>query len=141
MTSLATKMVDADPWVFDRDFRKNFDRFWVETEPYLFGSATAPSTIGEFLGVSPRLNVEHSEDDSKTVFSLDLPGHKRENIKIKIVDKLVTIEAKTGNRDFSQSFTLPTGFDLNGVTSRYQDGVLYLTIPKSQKKSVDIIVE
>lgn len=92
---------------------------------------------------------EVGEEDTHYMMSLDLPGLKKEDIKIEVSDNTLTISGERkressngGNRKvhsyeksygmFRRSFTLPTSVDAGKVEARYEDGVLELYIPKMQ---------
>lgn len=91
---------------------------------------------------------EVSEDENKFLMSLDIPGMKKEDIKIEMVNNTLTISGerkretpadetrKTQSFErsygfFKRSFTLPTSIDVNQIQARYEDGVLELLLPKS----------
>ncbi|MBR2589627.1 MAG: Hsp20/alpha crystallin family protein [Clostridia bacterium] len=81
----------------------------------------------------------------------DLPGVKKENIKIDIENKFLTISAERkeekeekdekGNflrrersyGSFSRSFDI-SGIKTEDITAKYEDGVLTLTLPKKDKE-------
>jgi len=83
--------------------------------------------------------------DSYTLES-DLPGFKKEDIKIDLEDDMMTISAERKLSDeqkdkngyvrrersygsFSRSFNV-TGIDAANISAAYNDGVLTLTLPK-----------
>ncbi len=81
----------------------------------------------------------------------DLPGFKKEDIRIELDDKLMTIRAerhseyekkdKKGNYlrcersygSYARSFDV-SSIDAEGIRAEYADGVLKLTMPKKEKK-------
>jgi HSP20 family protein len=80
------------------------------------------------------------------VAEVALPGVKREKIDISVGDDLVTIsgsmrEDRTGEADyvhrelsrgsFSRSFWLPTAVKAEAATASLKDGLLTLTLPKT----------
>lgn len=90
---------------------------------------------------------EVSESDEHYLMSLDLPGMKKEDIKIEMSDNLLTIsgERRRENAEknqrvqryeksygfFKRSFTLPASVEADKVEARYEDGVLELYLPKT----------
>lgn len=78
-----------------------------------------------------------------------LPGVKPEDVDVEITDELVTIkgtfeeeeepsEAGFVNKElsrgsFTRSFTVPTSVKLEAVTASFKDGLLTLTMPKSEE--------
>jgi HSP20 family protein len=96
---------------------------------------------------SPRLNV--TEDEKSFQVQAEMPGVKKEDVKVSIDRQRVTIEAETRQeqekregenlvyaertaRKFMRSFMLPTEVDDGAADARLEDGVLSLTLPKKQ---------
>jgi HSP20 family protein len=96
---------------------------------------------------SPRLNV--TEDEKSFQVQAEMPGVKKEDVKVSIDRQRVTIEAETRQeqekregenlvyaertaRKFMRSFMLPTEVDDAGADARLEDGVLSLSLPKKQ---------
>ena len=111
-----------------------------------------------FADWSPSVDVEEEED--KYVIKADLPGVNKKDIDVKLENGVISIrgekktEKETGkgtkrhrterfHGTFSRSFTLPDAVMEDKVDASYKDGVLLLTIPKSEEvkpKSIDIKV-
>lgn len=89
-----------------------------------------------------------SENDDSYTISFDIPGMKKEDIKIEIDSNILMIsgerkrENKTDKKDkiqrfektygfFKRSFSLPQGIDPNGIQANYENGVLELALPKT----------
>lgn len=99
--------------------------------------------------------IEHKDH---YFMSFDLPGMKKENIRIEIKDNVLIVagERKQETRDegeqkaqvferqygsFYRSFTLPTAVNEEKIVAQYEDGVLSLTLPKipiAQPKKIQI---
>jgi HSP20 family protein len=94
-----------------------------------------------------QIKVDATEDDKAYRISAEIPGVRREDIKVSVVDNEVTISAevkrqserKEGERvvhseryygAVSRSFTLPQAVDEDSAQAKYDDGVLTLTLPK-----------
>lgn len=89
-----------------------------------------------------------SETDEHYLMSVDLPGMKKEDIKIEAIDNVLTLsgERKREYSDtsgkiqryeksygtFQRRFALPTSVEASKVEARYEDGVLELYLPKSE---------
>ncbi|MFP3983532.1 MAG: Hsp20/alpha crystallin family protein, partial [Desulfurivibrionaceae bacterium] len=104
---------------------------------------------------SPRLDV--SETDQAIEVVADLPGMNKEDIKVSMENNILTIqgerkeeekkedknyhyvERKTGS--FYRSFQVPAEIDEDNIEATFKDGVLYLTLPKTEeaKKKVSNI--
>ncbi len=93
------------------------------------------------------IKMDVSENDTSYVVRADIPGVKKEDIKVSIDGNRVSIRAevkkekeeKKGERilrseryygEVYRSFTLNQDVDQKDVTARYKDGVLELTLPK-----------
>jgi len=97
--------------------------------------------------ISPRLNI--SETEQAFEVQADMPGVKKEDVKVAIDHARVTIEGEarreTERREgenllytersasrFVRSFTLPSEVDESGAQARMENGVLTMTLPKKQ---------
>lgn len=92
----------------------------------------------------PECDVEETENEFK--MSFDIPGMKKDEIKIEIADNHITVRGdrqeenkeESKNRKvyerrygkFERTFTLPGTIDSNKVEATYDKGVLNLTVPK-----------
>lgn len=93
-----------------------------------------------------QIRIDVTETDQAYLVKADMPGYKKEDIKIAVDGSMVSISAtmqgqeeKTeGNTVYSErysgsqyrSFTLPQEVDDTQTEAKYQDGVLNLTLPK-----------
>ena len=125
---------------FDRLFDESFDRFFV----------SVPN--GAALKRSPALDVAESEQ-AYTV-TLDLPGIAKDDVKVSIEGRRVSIEAKSaktaterkdGDRvlvreraesSFARSFVLPVELDQERSNAKLEHGVLTLELAKRRDASV-----
>jgi HSP20 family protein len=97
---------------------------------------------------SPRINVV--ETDKSFEIEAELPGVKKEDIKVSVDNQRVTIEAETRQetqqpgdgenvvyaersaRKYLRSFVLPTDVDDDKSQARLENGVLTMSLPKKQ---------
>ncbi|WP_426207891.1 Hsp20/alpha crystallin family protein [Massilia sp. TWP1-3-3] len=129
------------------------DRFGQLVEN-MFEEMLAPFAHGGALGqwpaegtVSARLNV--SETDRSFEVQAELPGVKKEDVKVAIEHQRVTIEGESrreqeqregenvlyterGASKFVRTFMLPVEVDEAGTQARMENGILTLTLPKKQ---------
>lgn len=93
-----------------------------------------------------QMRIDVNETEQAYLVKADMPGYKKEDIKIAVDGSLVSISAtmqgegeKTeGDTVYSErysgsqyrSFTLPQEVDDTKTEAKYQDGVLNLTLPK-----------
>lgn len=109
------------------------------------------SRIGAEDIMSPRLNVV--ETDKTFEVEAELPGVKKEDIKVAIDNRRVTIEgeakretaekegehvvyAERSSRKYARSFMLPTDVDDAASNAKFENGVLMLTLPKKELAQV-----
>lgn len=92
--------------------------------------------------------VDVHETEKEYILSYDIPGMKREDLNIDLQgDRLVISgerksEISESDRDTQrmerqyrrvyQSFTLPEDIDTEKIEASYEDGVLYLALPKTE---------
>ena len=97
--------------------------------------------------LTPSLDVVDGKDDIRV--HVELPGIAREDVDISLKDDLLTIrgekkekkEAKEENRyyversygSFSRTINLPAKVQADRVKASYKDGVLEISLPKSQE--------
>lgn len=127
----------------------DMDRFFNT----LFGRRFAEESEGVWL---PLVDIE--EDNENFIVKAELPGLKKEEVKISVRGNLLTIagervqEEETKNKTyhrverqygkFSRTISLPSEVDVNRIKAIYKDGVLQITLPKPETfKSKDIEVE
>jgi HSP20 family protein len=104
---------------------------------------------GDSLGTGAWAPVDiYEADNHDVVVKADLPGMKREDIKITFENQVLTIEgerkadavagdayrrAERGIGAFRRSFTLPATIDGGRIAASYQDGVLTVTLPRREE--------
>lgn len=92
--------------------------------------------------------VDIYEGDNAFLVTADLPGLKKDDIDISIEDSVLTVSGERSFKKsddegtfrrversygtFRRSFTLPRGIDSTKVEAGFEDGVLTLTLPKSE---------
>lgn len=109
-------------------------------------------------GWSPAVDISESSD-SYTIYA-ELPGIKKEDVKIIMNGNLITLRGEKKNESekkgnmfsriersygvFERSFTLPLTVKSDAVEARYNDGILTITLPKkeeSKEKVIDVNVK
>ena len=94
----------------------------------------------------PRIRMDMSETDQAYMVKAEIPGVKKEDIKVSIEGNQVSISAevrkeedkKSGNTMHSEryygqqyrTFTLPQDVDDAKAEAKYHDGILELALPK-----------
>lgn len=108
------------------------------------------SAFTGFAGLGNRaFPVEFDEDNDNSYIRAELPGVKREDIKVEIEDGTLSLTAtrrQPGDGEqgltLSRSFTLPEPVEAAKVTASCADGILTITLPKpEQAKPQKVAVE
>ncbi len=118
---------------------KDFDQFFDE-----FFSGNFPEVRD--MEMSPRINLE--ENDNEWILSAELPGVKKDDVKVNFQDNILTIsgEKKFDKEDkkknfhriersygrFSRSIQIPSSIVLDKIDAKYEDGILNITLPKAE---------
>ncbi|KAE8799928.1 18.8 kDa class V heat shock protein [Hordeum vulgare] len=101
-------------------------------------SPPAPST-------RPPNHVSWDETGAAHIYSADLPGVKKEEIRVEIEDGrylVVRTELDAGDAEvhgrrggFARKFRLPGMVDADGITAEYAHGVLTVTVPRMHNRA------
>ncbi len=127
------------------DFPRTFDRFLNDFNNW--NSNNLYNIEEDSVAWSPRVDVKETKNDY--IVTADLPGLKKEDIKISVNDNVLTIKGerkveKTEDEkdyyyherlygNFSRSFTLPNEVKAEEIQANYKDGVLDIKLPKTEK--------
>ncbi|HXF93425.1 MAG TPA: Hsp20/alpha crystallin family protein [Nitrospiraceae bacterium] len=103
--------------------------------------------------------VDISESEGEYLIKAELPGVKKEDIKVTLQEGVLTIQGERKQEKeekgrkyhriersygtFMRSFTLPDSVDDSKVSAEFKDGLLYLHVPKSEKakpKAIEVKV-
>lgn len=128
---------ELSPWSALRDLENQFNQF--------FGDTSGGRTGGQSW--VPAVDV-HEEDDAYVV-EADIPGLKKEDIHLEVIENTLTIKGerkseretkKDGFRrversygSFQRSVEVPGGFDAENVSAKFEDGVLKVRMPKREE--------
>ncbi len=124
-------------------FFRSLDQFFGE-EPFR-RSLLGASGVGD--GWIPVVDVRETDDNF--VFTAELPGLTKEDVSITLEENVLTLtgERRFENEEsknefrriersygrFTRSFTLPHEVDNDRVEAKYGDGILTVTVPKTEK--------
>ena len=95
-------------------------------------------------------SVDITEDEKEYLLTADLPQIEKENVKVVVENGSLILSGERRQEDvhkdkkvhriersygsFQRSFSLPEDADGNGVTASFRDGVLRVSLPKSEEK-------
>ena len=119
-----------------------------------FGESLA-RTGGSSYSFVPKVDI--LETEAAYEINVAVPGLKKEDFKIDLNDNFLTIsgerkfskereennvhvvETQYGN--FSRSFSLPENVDASKISAKYADGILEVTVPKDDKKTLKTTIK
>jgi len=126
-------------------FRSQFDRLFED----FFGDFDAPAAGGEAAkapGISPNLDV--AESDKVYEIAVELPGVEETDLDVSVSDGVLAIkgekrsDSEEGDKNyhrversygaFERRLTLPNEIDADKIDAGFANGVLTVTIPKSE---------
>jgi len=138
---------------------EQLSRLRDEMDRLFTGSLTEFPRAGQFFNQwAPSLDLY--EDKDNVFVKAEVPGMKKEDIDVSLHDNALTIsgerkfEQKQEDAEnyrserffgrFSRSVTLPVAVDGNKVTASYKDGILTISLPKSETakpKQIEVSVK
>ena len=126
-----------------RGLWRSFDRLFDDSLDRLFAPVAAPKAASR----SPALDV--AESDQAYTVTLDLPGVAKDDVKVSVEGRHVTIEARASKNDerkdgdrivyreravssFARTFVLSAEVDQDRSSAKLDNGVLKLELAKRQ---------
>jgi len=135
----------------EKDFRSKsiseiIDNFFIEASAHQSNQAKY---------FSPKADILEAEKEFQ--IQLALPGLKREDIKVDFHDKKLTVSGErkaafkeqgkkvhalgTAYGQFHRSFFLPEDIAHENIQAEFKDGILFITIPKTEKVEKKSVIE
>jgi HSP20 family protein len=131
-----------------RDIDSVFNNFLTGRQPQPGASLMIPS-------------VDVYETDDEYVFEFELPGFKKDDVKVKVEDNVLTVssEVKEEKKEdkgknyhiverrygsFKRQFSLPEDCEVEKIDAKFENGVLQLKIQKKEeekKKAIDVQIQ
>ena len=134
-----------DYFPFGRDFDKEFSKALAPTERALYGKHA-----------KNMMKTDVRETDDSYEVDMDLPGFKKDEVKVQLADGYLTIEAAKGlDKDekdkksgkyirreryagsMSRSFYVGKHVTVEDVHPKYESGILSFSVPKEEAKPVE----
>jgi HSP20 family protein len=114
----------------------------------VFGDSCVTYVVPETRGVySPRIDINETADSINV--SAEMPGMNRNDIDVSVHDGILTISGEKKVQDgekvvnyhhaersygcFTRDISLPDTVNINKVEAAYKNGVLSITVPKTQE--------
>ncbi|UCD92171.1 MAG: Hsp20/alpha crystallin family protein [Methanobacteriota archaeon] len=132
MTELAlSEKKDYEPFVYGFSVRTGPDG-----EPIMrrFGNAMDPGKgIEEGASREPMTDVIEREDNVSV--TMELPGVEKEEIDLDVTSHKLTVEVDTPQRRYHKVVELPCRVDEKSVKATFKNGVLDITLSKTEESS------
>ena len=144
----ATPFYDIETWFEDA----------LKTPFSLLGPSIVPDvSFTEMYEVSPAVDIY--EEANEVVMKADLPGMKKEDIKIDLSENFLTISGEKRKAEklekgdyyryerscgtFCRRFELPGDLDIEKIKAHFEDGILEVRIPMTavEKKHKEITID
>ena len=132
-----------DDWM--DDFEKEFDKELRPAKNPLYGKHA-----------KNMMKTDVRETDDSYEVDMDLPGFKKDEVKVQLADGYLTIEAAKGlDKDekdkksgkyirreryagsMSRSFYVGDGISQKDIHAKYESGILRLTLPKKAPEAIE----
>jgi HSP20 family protein len=107
-------------------------------------AANANTNAGQYLGINkPQITAERepladiTTTDKEVKVVLEMPGIKKEDIKINAYDEKVEVKTKDDSsaRKYHKIIDLPKSADIGTARSTYNNGILEVTFDKKKEES------
>jgi HSP20 family protein len=154
-TRVAKRVQARDPFALLRQMRSDLDRWFDEPIRSMWRWPSRPEAAE--TSWSPTIDV--FEKDNRLITKVDLPGLKREDVKVEVTDNQLMIsgerrreiEEKKDNvyrsereyGSFCRSVPLPEGVKVEDVKATFSNGVLEVSMPvparpETKARSIEI---
>jgi len=131
----------------------------VVRDPFLKDFTALTNHFNHFFDLPRQSNVDYLgawnpavdifDKGAEVVIHAELPGIKKEDIDVRVENNVLTIRGKKERKEeaneegayrtervygsFSRSFSLASSVDATKIGAEYKDGVLTLSLPKSEE--------
>ena len=138
------RTTEWDPVRDLQEFENRLAGFFGRTPVRTNGDKNEAITVAEWAPL-----VDITEDEKDYVLKAELPGIRKEEVKVSIENGVLSIsgerkvEKEEKNKkyhrversygSFARSFALPENVDAEKVSAAYKDGLLTVTVAKSEK--------
>ena len=125
----------------------------------MFENAFSETMTPFFSSMAPSFRVDVSEDEKTLYIDADMPGVKKEDVRISMEEDILTISAERSHEEeekkkdyhriersygsMSRSFTVGENVDIENIEANYDNGVLHIVLPKKEsaekpKKEINV---
>ncbi|OYW75173.1 MAG: hypothetical protein B7Z37_14420 [Verrucomicrobia bacterium 12-59-8] len=130
------KIIRTNPFSINRV--SDFDEWFRHP---LAGLPALSSFINNLGVVGDKLAVDVHEDKDNYFASFEVPGVKKEDVKIELNNGLLTVAAEKREKDgekessfsLTRSVSVPDGVNAEAIAAKLEDGILTVTLPKQER--------
>ncbi len=140
-------MIKWKPQRHGHGMMNDFDRLWSDFFPRHAHGHAHGCGHGASCDWSPRVDIV--ENDKSYQLVVEVPGFEKSEVKLSVEDKVLTLSGERkfeGEQDdksfrrverlygnFERRFRLPEEAETDGITAELKNGILTVTIAKSEK--------
>lgn len=87
------------------------------------------------------IDYKVSDEDTHYVIKFYTPGFKKDELNLEVKDGRLKLSAKTESKERFQEIKISTnvaGDAYDNILAKYEDGILYVTVPKTRYGSKNI---
>jgi len=150
--SLTPTRANHDPFGLLRRMTSELDRVFDEPFWSSFRWPSRAFTVPRAISWSPEIDV--FEKDNRLITKIDLPGMKKEDVKVEVTDGHLAISGERASEteekkdnvyrcereygSFYRTVPLPEGVKLEDVKASFSDGVLEVSVPLPAKPEAKV---
>jgi HSP20 family protein len=146
-TIVARRPAARDPLALLRDMTSQFERIFDEGNWPTFRWPAALTHTAEDIAFKPAVDI--FEKDGRLITKIDLPGMKKDDVKVEVTDGYLAISGERKSEieekkdafyrcereygTFYRAVPLPDGVKLEDVQAMFTEGVLEVSVPLPAK--------
>ncbi len=138
---------------FQPIYSKSYPKNYSHLIDYLVDSES------NYLSKKENLITDFLETEEVFLLKIELPGVKKEDIKLDVLDKILVVSAEKKQFEeskelkyiktessfgfYERSYPLPENVNKEAIKANYLDGILQITLPKDKElpKKTQVIIE
>ena len=80
-----------------------------------------------------------SREEDSYLLEVQVPGHNKKNLEIKVLDNFLRVLSQKDDKKELCQTALDKSVDVDKIEARTEDGILYVTLPRTKKSSGKVI--
>jgi len=111
------------------DYLQSFDPFYFLSD---FGLPRAFQS-------KRSISYDVTTDEKSLTLTIDLPGVKKEDLRVEATGQIVAVKAKRGSEEINTTYRISKDYDAATPDALLENGVLNLTFRKSKETNTTLI--